>query len=90
MACDESYTGAGRGPNGPLALPAIARDRSVERERLQRDLVRAPVELRSLDAAVTGDRGQCEWTVRAPAGSRVGLVARHDRAGRVRTEVVLG
>jgi hypothetical protein len=28
--------------------------------------------------------------VRAPAGARVGLVARHDRAGRVRTEVVLG
>jgi hypothetical protein len=44
----------------------------------------------TLDAAVTGDRGQCEWTVRGAAGARVGLVARHDRAGRVRTEVVLG
>jgi murein tripeptide amidase MpaA len=39
---------------------------------------------------LTGDRGQCEWTVRAPAGSRIGLNARHERAGRVRTELVLG
>jgi hypothetical protein len=39
---------------------------------------------------LTGDRGQCEWTVRAPAGSTVGVSARHDRAGRVRVELVLG
>jgi hypothetical protein len=49
------------------------------------------VSLQSLtpDAAVTGDRGQCEWTVRAAEGSRVAVSARHDRAGRVRAEVVL-
>jgi hypothetical protein len=38
---------------------------------------------------LTGDRGQYEWTVRAARGSRVGLVARHDRAGRVATSVIL-
>jgi hypothetical protein len=38
---------------------------------------------------LTGDRGQCEWTVRAAAGTRVRLVARHDRAGRVQTEATL-
>jgi murein tripeptide amidase MpaA len=38
---------------------------------------------------VTGDRGQCEWTVRAPRGSQVTLCARHDRAGRVRASVTL-
>ncbi len=38
---------------------------------------------------LTGDRGQCEWTVRAAAGPRVRLVARHDRAGRVQTEATL-
>ena len=38
---------------------------------------------------LTGDRGQCEWTVRAPAGAVVELVARHDRAGRVTAGVVL-
>jgi hypothetical protein len=38
---------------------------------------------------VTGDRGQCEWTVRAPAGTEVELVARHDRAGKAAIRVVL-
>ena len=33
---------------------------------------------------LTGDRGQCEWTVRAPAGHHDRRSsARHDRAGRV-------
>ena len=39
---------------------------------------------------VTGDRGQCEWTVRARPGSEVTVSARHDRAGRVSEKVVLG
>ena len=39
---------------------------------------------------LTGDRGQCEWTVRAAAGARVLLVARHDRAGRVSAPLTLG
>jgi hypothetical protein len=38
---------------------------------------------------VTGDRGQCEWTVKAPAGTRIDVVARHDRAGRVALSLVL-
>ena len=38
---------------------------------------------------LTGDRGQCEWTVRGPEGCRVRLTARHDRAGRIRAEVAL-
>ena len=38
---------------------------------------------------LTADRGQCEWTVRAPAGTRVELVARHERAGKVATAIVL-
>ena len=38
---------------------------------------------------ITADRGQCEWTVRAPPGSRVGLTARHERAGKISAEVVL-
>jgi len=35
------------------------------------------------DLNLTGDRGQCEWTVRAPKGSVVNLSARHERAGRI-------
>ncbi len=50
------------------------------------------VSLQSLtpDAAVTGDRGQCEWTVRALRQSVVTLTARHERAGRVTANVILG
>lgn len=39
---------------------------------------------------ITGDRGQCEWVVRAPGGGSVTLIARHERAGRVKTEVRIG
>ena len=41
------------------------------------------------DLHVTADRGQCEWTVRAPRGTRITLGARHDRAGRVATTLDL-
>ena len=38
---------------------------------------------------LTGDRGQCEWTVRAAPGTVLTLSARHERAGRVRAQVTL-
>ncbi|MBN1641370.1 MAG: carboxypeptidase [Anaerolineae bacterium] len=38
----------------------------------------------------TDDRIKVEWVVRAPAGSTVRLVARHQRAGRLAVDVVLG
>jgi hypothetical protein len=38
---------------------------------------------------LTADRAVAEWVVRAPAGTRIPLSARADRAGVVRTEVVL-
>ena len=38
---------------------------------------------------ITGDRAVAEWIVRAPVGTRVGLSARADRAGAVRTEGTL-
>ena len=41
------------------------------------------------DYNVTDDRGKREWIVRAEAGSTVGITARHERAGTVRTELVL-
>jgi murein tripeptide amidase MpaA len=40
-------------------------------------------------ADLTGDRGQCEWTVRAAAGAEVTVSARHDRAGRVSSRITL-
>lgn len=38
---------------------------------------------------VTADRALAEWIVRAPAGTRVALTARAERAGTVRTQVTL-
>jgi murein tripeptide amidase MpaA len=40
-------------------------------------------------ADATEDRAKAEWVVRAPQGGVVGLIARHERAGVVRTTVEL-
>ncbi|MEH1780129.1 MAG: hypothetical protein V7K67_17975 [Nostoc sp.] len=37
----------------------------------------------------TKDRAKVEWVVRVPQGSTVKLLARHERAGVVRTELTL-
>jgi hypothetical protein len=37
----------------------------------------------------TSDRVKVEWVVKARKGSKVRLIAKHDRAGVVRAEVVL-
>lgn len=51
---------------------------------------RAPSGLVWHEGDATRDLGKVEWIVRAAAGSIVKLEARHERAGIVRTEVVLG
>ncbi|HEX3063230.1 MAG TPA: M14 family metallopeptidase [Usitatibacter sp.] len=38
---------------------------------------------------LTGDRGQCEWTIRAKKGAEITVVARHARAGRVSARITL-
>ena len=42
------------------------------------------------DRQITGDRAVAEWVVEAPPGTMLGLSARADRAGAVRTELRLG
>ena len=37
----------------------------------------------------TAERTKVEWVVEAKAGDRVSVVARHERAGTVRAELVL-
>jgi hypothetical protein len=37
----------------------------------------------------SSERTRCEWVVEAPAGTRVGVIARHPRAGTCRATVVL-
>jgi hypothetical protein len=41
------------------------------------------------DYHVTDDRAKIEWVVRGRTGDRIALVARHERAGTVRTEIKL-
>ncbi|HTS22142.1 MAG TPA: M14 family metallopeptidase [Casimicrobiaceae bacterium] len=41
------------------------------------------------DYHVTDDRAKVEWIVRGRVGDRIDLVARHERAGTIRTSVVL-
>ena len=42
------------------------------------------------DYNITDDRIKIEWVVRAKQGDKVGLVARHEKAGVVRASVTLG
>ncbi len=42
------------------------------------------------DYHVTDDRAKIEWVVRGRAGDRIALCAKHERAGTVRAEVILG
>jgi murein tripeptide amidase MpaA len=42
-----------------------------------------------LDGEGTNDRLKFEWVIRAPKGGKVKLIARHERAGTVRTQIEL-
>src|SRR6185369_191820 len=74
----------------PEGAALVAGKPRVEGAQLDGRTGKVSLQSLAMDAAITGDRGQCEWTVRAPAGTKVTLTARHDRAGRVSAEVVLG
>ncbi|MEL6308169.1 MAG: M14 family metallopeptidase [Chloroflexota bacterium] len=41
-------------------------------------------------APATSDRAKAEWVIHAPDGGTVSITARHDRAGKVSTEIELG
>jgi murein tripeptide amidase MpaA len=82
-----------RGVVYEIALPAgaqlLAGKPRVEGAQLEGRASKTSLQSFVPDPALTGDRGQCEWTVRAPRGSEVTLTARHDRAGKVVERVVL-
>ncbi len=63
------------------------------KEREEAGQLEGRVELRSViwwnNDLSTSNRVLVEWVVEAPAGSRVGVVARHERAGTVRGQLVL-
>jgi murein tripeptide amidase MpaA len=74
-------------PEGAVLVAGKAR---VEGPQLEGRANKVSLQSFTPEAAVTGDRGQCEWTVRAGAGGTLTLTARHDRAGRVSATVTLG
>ena len=74
----------------PEGAELVHGKRRVEGAQLEGRANKVSLQSFTPEAAVTGDRGQCEWTLRAPAGTKVSVGARHDRAGRVATSLVLG
>ena len=83
-----------RGVVYEIALPAggelVAGKARAEGNQLEGRASKVSLQAFLPNLDITADRGQCEWTVRAPRGTRVELVARHDRAGKVAASLVLG
>jgi Zinc carboxypeptidase len=76
-----------------LELPEGARVVSGK-EREEAGQLEGRVEHRNVywwgtDVFSTSNRGKVEWVVEAPAGARIGVVARHERAGTVRAELTI-
>ena len=73
----------------PVGAALIGGKRRVEGGQLEGRASKVSLQAFLPNPDVTADRGQCEWTVRAPHGSVLSLSARHDRAGRVCATVTL-
>ena len=83
-----------RGVVYEIALPAgaelVGGKPRVEGAQLEGRASKVSLQAVVPDPSLTGDRGQCEWTVRATKGAQVAVTARHDRAGKVVERIVLG
>lgn len=73
-------------PSGTTLAAGKAR---VEGGQLEGRASKATLQAFLPNLDLTGDRGQCEWTVRAAPGTVVTLAARHERAGRASAKVTL-
>lgn len=84
-----------RGVVCEIELPDEARletgERRVELTQLEGRAYKpaSPSSWSGWGADITEDRAKCEWVVRAKPGARIGLTAKHERAGAVTTEVML-
>ncbi|MBX3605601.1 MAG: carboxypeptidase [Piscinibacter sp.] len=76
-------------PDGDGAVTLLAGKQRIEGPQLEGHAPKASQIAFLPNREVTGDRAVAEWVVRAPAGTRLALTARADRAGAVRTEVSL-
>jgi hypothetical protein len=73
----------------PEGATLVAGKRRVEGAQLEGRASKMTLQAFLPDLNVTADRGQCEWTVRAPRGTSLTLSARHERAGRAATALTL-
>jgi len=77
-------------PPGDERVALVTGRRRVEGPQLEGHAPKMSLLAFRPERHVTADRALAEWTVRAPAGTRLVIEAWADRAGRVRAEVVLG
>ncbi len=76
-------------PPGDASVSLIQGKPRIEGPQLEGHAPVASLQAFLPNREVTGDRAVAEWVLRAPRGTRLALTARADRAGAVRTEVVL-
>jgi len=75
-------------PDDP-AVTLVAGKERVEGPQLEGHAPKTSLQAFLPSREITADRAVAEWTLQAPAGTRVSLCASADRAGVVRAEVVL-
>ncbi len=76
-------------PPGDAAVSLVNGKHRIEGPQLEGHAPVASLQAFLPNRDVTGDRAVAEWVVRAPRATRLALTARCERAGAVRTEVVL-
>jgi hypothetical protein len=76
-------------PPGNAAVSLVSGTPRIEGPQLEGHAPKASLQAFLPNREVTGDRAVVEWVVRAPKGTHLALTARAERAGVVRTEVVL-
>jgi hypothetical protein len=73
----------------PEGAKLVGGEKNVEAGQLTGRALRRSLYWWGNDDATT-DRAKAEWVVEAPAGSIVTVTAKHERAGTIRAEVILG
>jgi Zinc carboxypeptidase len=77
-------------PAGAEGVSLLQGKRRIEGPQLEGHGAKPSLQAFLPNREVSDDRAFAEWTLRAPVGTRISLVARADRAGRVQTELTLG
>ncbi|MEO7151583.1 MAG: M14 family metallopeptidase [Burkholderiaceae bacterium] len=76
-------------PAGDASVALVQGKPRIEGPQLEGHAPVASLQAFLPNREITGDRAVAEWVLRAPLGTRLALTARADRAGAVRTDVVL-